>query len=123
MPKKTIRTIALLVVLASGYRGWCEGFASLQVIRVDAMPLAVQDQQNPKNITVPAGTRILVRTAESIDSTTQSTGYPSECVSPNRSCPASTGWIPPVGGSAALWPRAKASNPAAGKPAAGSTQT
>jgi hypothetical protein len=75
MRKGTIPTAALLAALAAGSYGWCTGSPSLREIRVHAMPIAAQDQQNPKTITVPAGTRILVRSAESIDSTEQSTGY------------------------------------------------
>jgi hypothetical protein len=75
MSKGALRTVALLVVLASGYREWCTGAGSQREIPVDAMSIAAQDQQNPKTFTVPAGTRILVRTTKSIDSTDQSTGY------------------------------------------------
>src|SRR5271156_5242099 len=71
MRKRTIPRMALLAALAAGSYGWCTGSASLREIRVYAMPFAAQDQQNPKTITVPAGTHILVRLAESIDSTEQ----------------------------------------------------
>ena len=75
MRKSTISTVALLAALAGGSYGWHTGSASLRAIPVHAMPFAAQDQQNPKTITVPAGTRILVRTTEPIKSTEQSTGY------------------------------------------------
>ena len=75
MRKRTIPTVALLAALATGSYGWCTGSLSLREIPVDAMPIDAQDQHNPKTITVPAGTRILVRTTEAIDSTDQSTGY------------------------------------------------
>jgi hypothetical protein len=73
--KRTLLTVALLATLVAGSYGWCTGSASLRAIRVHAMSFAAQDQQNPKTVTVPAGTRILVRTSESIDSAEQSTGY------------------------------------------------
>src|SRR6266702_6918522 len=44
--------------------------------------------------------------------------YPNECVSLNRSCPASTGCIASGEGDAATWPSTKDFNPAAGKAAA-----
>jgi hypothetical protein len=75
MRKRTIPIVALLAALAAGSYGWCTGSASLREIRIHAMPFAAQDQQNPKTVTVPAGTRILVRTAESIDSTQQARGH------------------------------------------------
>jgi hypothetical protein len=46
----------------------------LREIPVDAMSIAAQDQQNPKTISVPAGTRVLVRMVDSVDSTRQNTG-------------------------------------------------
>lgn len=72
---RTISRMALLAALAAGSYGWCTGSASLREIRVYAMSFAAQDQQNPQTILVPAGTRILVRMVDSVDSTKQTTGY------------------------------------------------
>ena len=57
MMKGLIRAAALLVGLAS------------------AMTAMTADGQNTKRITVPAGTRILIRTADAIDSSKQKAGY------------------------------------------------
>src|SRR5271155_6238884 len=67
MRKRTIPRMALLAALAAGSYGWCTGSASPREIRGDAMSFAAQDQQNPKTILVPAGTRILVRMVDSVD--------------------------------------------------------
>ncbi|MGA9245883.1 MAG: hypothetical protein WBW03_28370, partial [Silvibacterium sp.] len=53
--------------------GWCAGSPSSQVIPVHAMFLAAPDQQEI-TITVPAGTRILVRRVDSIASSAQKSG-------------------------------------------------
>lgn len=75
MRKRTIPRMALLAALAAGAYGWCTGSASLREIRVYAMSFAAQDQQEQKTILVPAGTPILVRMVDSVDSTRQNTGY------------------------------------------------
>jgi hypothetical protein len=65
---------ALLALLAIGSYGWCARSPSLRVVPVYAMLLADADQQQ-STITVPAGTRILVRTVDSIDSSVHKSGF------------------------------------------------
>ena len=75
MRKGISQTAVLLAALASGAQGWCAGGASPGGIAVQAIAMAaVPDQQNEDMITVPAGTRILVRMIDSIDSTKQRSG-------------------------------------------------
>lgn len=75
MRKETAVIAALLAPLASGSYGWCAGAPSSRVILAHAMLLAAPDQQQQSMITVPAGTRILVRMVDSIDSSTQKSGF------------------------------------------------
>ena len=74
MRKGTAVIAALVAPLASGSYGWCAGSPSSQVIPVHAMFLAAPDQQQEITITVPAGTRILVRLVDSIDSSAPKSG-------------------------------------------------
>ena len=75
MRTRTIWTAAMALALASGTHGWCADSALLRAIPLRAMSLAAQDQQNQNIITVPAGTRILVRMVDSIDSSSQKSSY------------------------------------------------
>lgn len=76
MRKETTVTIALVLSLASGSHGWCAGLTLPRLIPAHAMSFATApDQQNQNMITVPAGTQILVRMVDSIDSSTQKSGY------------------------------------------------
>jgi hypothetical protein len=75
MRKGTAVIAALLAPLASGSYGWCAGSSSSRVITVHAMLLAAPDQRRQSTITVPAGTRILVRMVDSIDSSAHRSGF------------------------------------------------
>ncbi len=66
---------ALVLALTSGSHGWSAGAAVPRAIHVCAMSVAEQDQQNQNIVTVPAGTRILVRMVDSIDSSSQKSSY------------------------------------------------
>jgi len=74
MPKGMIWTVALAAGLAGTYHGWAA--TSSPLLRRDA-PVGTMYfvAQNESTITVPAGTRILVRMVDSVDSTKQTTGY------------------------------------------------
>ena len=75
MRKETAVIAALLAPLASGSYGWCAGApSSSRVILAHAMLRATPDQQQQSTIMVPAGTGILVRLVDSIDSTRQKSG-------------------------------------------------
>lgn len=74
MRKETAVLAALLAPLASGSYGWCAGSPLSRVILAHAMLPAAADQQQ-STIMVPAGTRILVRMVDSIDSSAQKSGF------------------------------------------------
>ena len=65
--------VAILLGARIGTRFfWCGFFGQLDESSGNVMSLAAQ---GGKTITVPAGTRILIRTVDSIDSSKQKTGY------------------------------------------------
>ena len=64
-------TLFLWIILVQPISGEGSGSAELSWKQPAANPPA----QNKKRITVPAGTRILIRTVDSIDSAKQQTGY------------------------------------------------
>ena len=69
MRKSMIWATTLLVGLTIAYANPAEGFGA---VALSAGPAAAQSQ---RTITVPAGTRILVRTIDSIDSSKQKAGF------------------------------------------------
>jgi hypothetical protein len=73
MRKGIIWAATIVSILAIVYRGSSasSSAATLPAISMTAAPAA----QNAKRITVPAGTRILIRMIDSVDSTKQKAGY------------------------------------------------
>ncbi len=74
MRNPLIRTAALLIatVIAHPQFGTASWTAGSSAVRGTAIPAGAQGK---KRITVPAGTRILIRMIDSIDSSKQKTGY------------------------------------------------
>jgi len=74
MRKGMIWAATTLLVLATGYCG--SGLSSLAAtVPATSVTAAAAAPQNTKRITVPAGTRILIRMIDSVDSTKQKAGY------------------------------------------------
>jgi hypothetical protein len=69
MRKSLFCAAALLVGVMIGYPNWSEGYGTALTAPGSAAP------QTKKRITVPAGTRILIRTIDAIDSSKQKTGF------------------------------------------------
>jgi hypothetical protein len=74
MRKGIFRGAIILSVLATDYR--CSTASALTATLPEtSMATAASSPQNKKRITVPAGTRILIRMIDSVDSSKQKTGY------------------------------------------------
>ena len=69
MRTKLFCAAAFLVGAMIGYPNWSEGYGTASPATGSAAP------QTKKRITVPAGTRILIRMVDSIDSSKQKTGF------------------------------------------------
>ena len=74
MRRAIAMTVAGVTALATGSHGWGAG-ASLRMMAVHGVSIVVSQDQRQNTVTVPAGTSILVRMVDAIDSSTRKSGY------------------------------------------------